>query len=294
MSKIVIIDTSCILHQISHILATFGDNHESIYEYSYLALQWINSLTFCPQWSAQRDDFKVLWACDLKPYWRSDFEPEYKGHRGHPPFALQYVERAFSTLRNEAKLIAMSLTGQEADDVAASIIRLRNQLPFDQYFLFTVDSDWQGLIADTRVVWCDTVGHEPRVRTREEIYSWLESKHKKQSARDQLLWPLPEREEFASEDIWDWKSAVGDATDNLPAGTPLYLINLFQPPCEYDPVVRHRESIMATVTRLTRHNPSYPNDLETTLHYYGVGLPLPTLSMSPGQVRSEHQNSMIS
>ena len=105
--KLIIIDTSCILHQISHLLATFGDNHESIYDYSYLALQWINALSFCPQWSAQRDDFKVLWACDRKPYWRTDFEPEYKGHRGSPPYAFQYVEQAFSNLRNESKLIAM-------------------------------------------------------------------------------------------------------------------------------------------------------------------------------------------
>ena len=285
MSKIVIIDTSCILHQISHLLATFGDNPESIYEYSYLALQWIDSLAFCPQWSAQRHDFKVLWACDLKPYWRSDFEPEYKGHRGIPPFAFQYVEKAFMDLRREAKLIAMSLTGQEADDVAASVIRLRNQLPFDQYFLFTVDSDWQGLVVDSRVVWCDTAGFEPRVRSRREIYSWLTSKHKKQSARNQLLWPLPSEEEFVSEDIYRWKSTVGDTADNLPPGTPLYLIDLFQPPYEYDPVTRYQESIMATITRLMRHNLSpFDNDLEQTLHYFGVGLPLPVLSMSPGAV----------
>ncbi|MFG6101228.1 hypothetical protein U2F10_03175 [Leptothoe sp. EHU-05/26/07-4] len=282
--KLVIIDTSCILHQISHLLVTFGDNHESIYEYAYLALQWIDTLAFCPQWSAQRYDFKVLWACDRKPYWRSDFEPEYKGHRGPPPFALEYVKRAFEDLRREGKLIAMSLVGQEADDVAASVIRLRNQLPFDQYFLFTVDSDWQGLIVDTRITWCDTVGHEPRVRTRHEAYSWLMSKHKKQSVRDQLLWPLPEQEEFVPEDIWNWKSAVGDAADNLPAGTPPYLINLFHPPHEYDPVVRHRESIMATISRLSRHTPTPPTDLEVTLHCYGVGLPLSVLSLSPGQV----------
>ena len=292
--KLVIIDTSCILHQISHLLATFGDNHESIYEYSYLALQWIDSLAFCPQWSAQRENFKVLWACDRKPYWRSDFEPEYKGHRGHPPFALQYVQKAFDTLRNEAKLIAMSLIGQEADDVAASIIRLRNQLPFDQYFLFTVDSDWQGLVADTRVTWCDTMGYEPRVRSREEIYSWLSSKHKNQSARGRLLWPLPEREEFAPQDIWDWKSAVGDDSDNLPAGTPLYLINLFKPPQEYDAVARHRESIIATVTRLEAHQISAPAELEQTLHYFGVGLPLSVLSLSPGQICGRQNSFMVS
>lgn len=284
LSKIVIIDTSAILHQISALLVTFGDNHESIYDYSYLSLQWINSLAFCPQWSARRDDFKVLWACDRKPYWRCDFEPEYKGHRGSPPFAFAHVERAFEDLRREVKLIAMSLTGSEADDVAASVIRLRNQLPFSQYFLFTVDSDWQGLVVDTRVTWCDTVGYEPRVRSREEIYSWLATKHKNQSVRDQLLWPLPEKEEFVPQDIWKWKSAVGDSSDNLPAGTPEYLINLFNPPAEYDPIVRHRESIMATITRVQRHTFQIASNLERTIQYFGVGLPLSVLSLSPGAV----------
>lgn len=282
--KLVIIDTSAILHQISHLLTTFGDNHESIYDYSYLALQWINSLAFCPQWSARRESFKVLWACDRKPYWRVDFEPEYKGHRGLPPFAFQHVERAFTTLRTENRLIAMSLTGNEADDVAASVIRLRNQLSFSQYFLFTVDSDWQGLVADTRITWCDTVGYEPRVRSREEIYAWLASKHKNQSVRDQLLWPLPEKEEFVPQDIWAWKSAVGDASDNLPAGTPRYLIDLFAPPPEYDPVARYRESILATISRLQRHTSQVASDLEITLQYFGVGLPLSVLSLSPGTV----------
>ncbi|MEM8610380.1 MAG: hypothetical protein AAGF93_00065 [Cyanobacteria bacterium P01_H01_bin.105] len=286
MNNLVIIDTSCILHQISHLLATFGDNHESTYEYSYLALQWVDSLAFCPQWSADRENFRVLWACDRKPYWREDFEPEYKGHRGAPPPSLKFVKEAFFKLHCEGKLIGLSLANQEADDIAAAIVRQRNQLPFKRYYLFTTDSDWQGMVADSRVTWCDSVGYEPRVRSREEIHNWISSKHRNQSVRDQLLWPLPDRDEFVPEDVWSWKSAVGDPSDNLPPGTPAYLINLFQPPAEYDPVIRHPESIQATVTRTLKHSLPAHSGLEKTLHYYGVGLPLPVLSLTPGMARS--------
>ena len=95
-------------------------------------------------------------------------------------------------------------------------------LPQDQQqniVLATVDTDWMGLI-DNNTTWFCLRGYDPRIRySMDHINGW--------SARRlgvQLSCPS---------DIWNVKTIQGDASDNLPPGSPLEVISLVEPPMEH-------------------------------------------------------------
>jgi len=85
--------------------------------------------------------------------------------------------------------------------------------------LATVDSDWMGLISP-RTMWFCLKGYEPRVRHSEEsINGWATRRLKTALTHPSQL--------------WDVKSTQGDKSDNLPAGSPLDVISLLEPPDQY-------------------------------------------------------------
>ncbi len=274
--RLIIIDTMVLLHIIDSHARTFGQDSEIVQEFAEASLLWINSLDFCPQWAAEREHNKVLWVRDTKPYWRNEFDFDYKAQRKPMPLSMSWVYRGFKKLSQDGTLTTLGLPGQEADDIAAAIIRMRHQLDFDQYILFTVDSDWQGLVADTSICWVDVKGFEPRVRTKREIYQWQSNKHKKQSAHEKALWPMPEYELWTSESIWDWKCAVGDKADNLSPDSSPYLINLFNPPRVFDPL-NEADQIRQKLSEVRSQGKPDGKALYNQLNCFGIGVPLQEL-----------------
>lgn len=162
-----------------------------------------------------------IWCMDSKPYWRRDIEPEYKANRDHwgsldVGFVLDRLKRL--------QLPSLAFEGFEADDVAAAMVK---HLSYDHLFLLTTDSDWMGMVQDN--VTCLSPLHEPRIRTSLEAWAWLRRHHANLSARMRSRYEVPHPDGFNPEEIWRFKSIMGDASDNLPPDTPLCLISLFEP-----------------------------------------------------------------
>jgi 5'-3' exonuclease len=258
--KLIIIDTSVILHQILNQALTrwtevWSPKHEIYLEES---IAYINNLGWLP--ILERHQCKTVWVCDSKPYWRSIFEPEYKGNRPakHPRYqdALDLFDRISLTPPSpeSPKLTRLDFDGYEADDIAAAIVRLwtaRNEdktkppSPVTQIFLATVDSDWLGLIANRNVFWCCTMSHSPRLRQKEESFNWLQAQWNKQSKKKQKLWEMPHEFVYRPSDIWQWKLAVGDKSDNLFPGCPSFMIDLFAPHHDFDLTLKAESRVIA-------------------------------------------------
>lgn len=127
------------------------------------------------------------------------------------------------------KRMANDTHGYEADDLAALLVQVNRAYGLGKHiYLCTRDKDWMGLIGeDTTWLCCNT--DTPRVRTLENWASCFKT-------------PL-----MIPSDIWTYKAATGDASDNLPncGGCPasamalLPVISLFDPPEEYDLTLNH-------------------------------------------------------
>jgi len=228
--RICIIDTYVVLYNLLHrAQAAYGEIPEGIVAYAEAALEWVDSLVWFP--ALQKRGAIALWVEDCKPYWRSDYHPDYKALRMFKPSAFQQILDKFHAM----EFRCLGQQGFEADDVAAAVVMLWRQrkIKAAQLFLATCDSDWQGLVCQPDVFWVDLNGNAPRVRQRQEIYNWLCSKWKKQSSFLRSVWEPPDPGAFVARQIWDWKRHTGDITDCLPPRSPLYLIDLFEPPEEY-------------------------------------------------------------
>ena len=200
--------------------------------YAELAGMWINQLGWAP--ALGQADCAVVWACDSKPYWRSLIDPEYKA--GRSAKTAKFYAAANGMDRAEG-INRINIPGQEADDIAAGIVRawIENSTgQFDQLFLATIDSDWHGLVQHPDIFWISLQTFPPRIRDKETIYNWLISKWNQQSKWKQKLWALPNYNDFHPAQIWDWKVATGDSSDNLGEGTAKHMINLMHPPKSFD------------------------------------------------------------
>lgn len=149
--------------------------------------------------------------------------PEYKGGRPDKPSLFpiildegyKYVKAAGSTFH------FLSKKYYEADDIAGKIARIKRESnPLDRHILLsTLDGDWQGLVSDQhKIVWCNSGPWLPRIRTEAEVCDYYLRKEK--------LHIKTGRETYTV------KVEVGDAGDNLPAGSPLRFFDLY----EEDPV----------------------------------------------------------
>ncbi len=238
VNNLIIVDTSVIAFQMSAQIDKAGLTETNAKVYAYMAAEWVNSLGWIP---ALQSTGKCVWAIDSKPYWRNQLFPDYKAGRKPKPASFHTAMEGI--LSSSASLI--DIKSQEADDVAAAIVRLwldSSSGLIDQIYLATVDSDWHGLVQNPDIFWLNTRNHPPRVRSREEIFNWLCSKWNQQSKKRQKWWALPSYQSFRCDDVWRWKIAVGDKADNLSDGSAKYLIDLLRPPKQFD-ILESKESV---------------------------------------------------
>jgi 5'-3' exonuclease len=244
--KLVILDTSVIIFQLmAKIQQLWGDSFPcDAAIYTQNAIKYLNENGWLP--GLHGEECKVIWVEDRKPYWRSQFSGDYKATRSIKPEVFADIYGVFA----DSDVAKIAIQGYEADDIASAIVRLWMQSDrknIDQLFLATVDSDWMGLVADQNVFWCGTREYPPRLRQRAEIYAWLRGKWNKQSKKKQKLWALPDELVFRSSDIWRWKIATGDASDNVRADSAEYMIDLLSPPRIYDLVNTHADEIKRAI-----------------------------------------------
>jgi hypothetical protein len=229
------------------------DHYNSIAEYqdketrdTWLKASW--SLAFNRGFTGYKYiPHTLLIVDDSAPYWRSNYLrergfPEYKGDRPSKPdnwfivynFALEYINHP------KCPYHYISIPTYEADDLASAIVRLTKIYNNRDCHLYTIDSDWQGLVeAETsetetienilepetppekrKVVWMNMNYWTPRIRTNKEV-----KEHTKKRLKSNIDTPR---------EIWDIKSIKGDPSDNLISGSPLEVIDLVKPPKEYD------------------------------------------------------------
>jgi hypothetical protein len=157
------------------------------------------------------------------PYWRRELFPAYKGNRGQKPdlfysvaqIGLDYINS------NSSPLHYLTVPGYEADDLAGALVYIKRQhqkLPDGDpaianrpIGLYTVDSDWLQLVGNG-VTWYNSGPWEPRVRGASEAIVWAKKRLKVSISRP--------------EQIVDTKMKQGDKSDNLPPGSPRYMIDL--------------------------------------------------------------------
>lgn len=170
---------------------------------------------------------------EVIPYWRKVLDPGYKGGRDPKPagwltvnqIGLDYVRAPNSPYHYICR------QGYEADDFAGALVQLKRQaqsLPSDdpevtlvanrEIWLNTVDSDWLQLVGDG-VTWFNTGPWEPRIRGPQETLEWA-------SRRLKATISSPVQ-------IVDVKMQQGDRSDNLPPGSPRYMIDLINSHPDY-------------------------------------------------------------
>jgi 5'-3' exonuclease len=247
--RLFVIDSFVVIYQIENALknAQIGDRQIAI-DYKQASLDWVQNLGFLPLLS-QTPNKTVVWVQDSKPYWRDFYAPDYKaGRKEKTPSFFETV-----SMIEKAKLPVLKVPSFEADDLAAMYVQMfmRSTGNIGQLWLLTVDSDWQGLLGADGVIWYDTNGYTPRMRTTRESYAWLTSKWNRQSAKTKKLWPLPAFHKYVPQDIWEWKAIAGDKSDNLGPGTPKELISLFEPPQEYRLI--DNSKVVEEATKLLSH-----------------------------------------
>ncbi|MEM9451545.1 MAG: hypothetical protein AAGA75_23845 [Cyanobacteria bacterium P01_E01_bin.6] len=271
--KLFIIDTSVVAHLMCSRLCQYTLSDEERELYVKASLHWINALGMIPYF-ADAQECHCIWAMDSKPYWRSRILPTYKGNRSPSSHEVSLV----LDIVRELNFQTIEFTGYEADDIAALFCAVYHRRPirstWESINLLTIDTDWQGLVSDG-ITWMDINGHEPRVRNIDALYQWFEGKHAKQPKKWQQAYPLPSVSEFRPSNIWQWKSVVGDRSDNLPPGSPIGLIDLYQPPDEFrlwaDSAIVQK--IEQTIRRLTK--PTYSaTDMTKIINGLGLSMPL--------------------
>jgi len=221
-----------------------------------MAAEWISNAGWLP--ALEGHDTKVVWVHDSpsdangkRTYWRCDYNPDYKGNRTSPkPEGYDVVMQQIRA----SSASSIHIFKQEADDIAAAIVRhwMTNQFTsgIDQIFLATVDSDWHGLIMNG-VYWAGIREYPPRLRGKAEAYNWLYSQWHKQSKKRQRAWALPAYQDFHPTHIWDWKLAVGDRSDNVPAGSPEFMVNLMRPARDHEILGSPNEKAIHEAINLT-------------------------------------------
>jgi hypothetical protein len=246
---LVIFDTSVVMHCVF----TFFKDKKAYFPWSNKqrdqrikdTIRIYNTLFFLG--NVDQRDFDILWVGDSdqddQPYWRREYwmnwwgsldetsqdklikpgtvkRKGYKGNRTSTPDS-QWCKRQFNKYSN-----ALMVDGYEADDIAASVIKLN---PNRRIILMTIDSDWLQLVNDN-VTWICLKGYPPQFRNEEKGMDWFKYKLSIGTKKEQKLL---ERKELDLRFIPHWKHLVGDNSDNLCAKSPIELIDLYNPPEEY-------------------------------------------------------------
>jgi hypothetical protein len=242
--------------------------------YAQSAITYTNALTWAP--SLQSPDTRVVWAMDSKPYWRSRFQSDYKAGRSAKPSCYGDLLKLVA----QADISTIAFPGYEADDVAAAIVRMwdvSKKENIKSIYLATVDSDWLALIRHG-VTWVNTAQHTPRVRGKLETFTWLRSKWNAQPKKWQAVWPLPSQLQFRPTDVWEWKLMVGDKADNIPPGAPRYMVDLMNPPSEYDLTApAHQMDILKAIGGAKVIDVDAGDAARGVMFYFGANLPIDPL-----------------
>ena len=248
----VIVDFSVCIHQLHNNLTSMEVEKEHIKAAIQANMVWLHSGLWLEALAGK--NLNILYVTDSKPYWRTEYltqeevytaiadrqreaykakypkgrkklEPKpihYKGGRKYPDYSFGVCKKAMLDAATRNEFSVLSIHGYEADDLAAALVMTNRGLPEAErqnIVLATVDTDWMGLI-DNNTTWFCLRGYDPRIRySMSHINEW--SKRRLGVTLDQ------------PSDIWTVKTTQGDASDNLPPGSPLEVISLIEPPQQH-------------------------------------------------------------
>lgn len=224
---------------------------------------------------------------DYPPYWRAKYLkergfPTYKGNRKEKPNlwekvyqgAIDYITQPMCPYHY------LRYPRYEADDIASAITRLSYSYERDIY-LYTIDSDWHGLVnydypedkkieeifkkeEKKKVVWLNMAHWLPRIRGNQQVIN-----HTRKRLKREIKEPRQ---------IWEVKQEQGDKADNLIANSPIEVISLLELPEEHD-ILKNPEYDLA-LTRLMEDNKEHNNleHLEKSQKWFeDEGLSIPML-----------------
>lgn len=223
--QMVVIDTFCLLHMISDEVTRkeIPADKQVSYINSQLiftaSCDWLGELKTEGAFPVFSVDDKTL------PYWRKSLYSPYKDGRSKSPIFDDIKTQCLKILR-KLPYPFLSYPTQESDDIIAGLTRIK---PADASLVIaTIDSDLIGLVDEARDVSWFSLSDRwlPRYRNNIRVINeWALKRHS-------ILLEHPT-------DLWKFKQDTGDASDNLPPGTPVYMIDLFNPPPEHDILANH-------------------------------------------------------
>ena len=216
-------------------LRSYGVSDEDVYKFTRAS--WAVLLNRGPD-AISPSDYTIVIVDDngaVEPYWRvkalADHFGEgyagYKAGREAKTDEFNMVAQIGLEYIAQYNLPYFTLPGYEADDWAGFMAYLRvSDLEFGrdtplanrEVLLYTIDRDWEQLVG-RGVYWVNTGPWQPRVRGEEEVVKEIVKRAKRKTLRKMGVIS------FASQ-IVEQKAIEGDASDNLPAGSPRWAIDL--------------------------------------------------------------------
>jgi 5'-3' exonuclease len=207
-----------------------------------------------------------VWLIDSKPYWKNLYEPEYKAHRRRPLIAEQ-KDLFLDAIRDKADYLEFE--NFEADDIAGAITRL-DLSQYDRVFYLTSDSDWMGLLDKEGTRYCiNPCSSTIKVKNSWFAFQWYRSKYGEESKirQKQINYKIKRWGEFTPSEIFLYKAAFGDSSDNLPIGSCSGLIDLLNPIGDYD--LLNRPAATAELTAVINHGTTRNiSGMSTFLNYF--------------------------
>lgn len=211
----------------------------------------------------------------------------YKSGRKFPSNTLGRVRKELYRIIKAKGFPLLWSKGDEADDHAALLVRVNEQRPLDRQrpiTLLTTDGDWTQLIGPSTRWFC-MYGHYPRLRaTVEDLNRW-----KKITGADGDLRKISRRygkDHFKTaletpEDIIEMKCLIGDDSDALPPGSPREVIDLRNPPAQFDLVndqwaIAGASEVLNMPERNLLDNPEQVESAKKFLRSHAIKLPIRT------------------
>ena len=273
--KLAIFDTNCLAHKCVRSAHSAGLSEEDERIYYTTVIMWADALGFVPK-LRDRDDVTSCWITDSKPYWRTKYKLDYKGNRKKRTDEVKTSLDIFEQCFELADIPLLGIPQYEADDIAGAIVKLweKSQRNFDELFLVTVDSDWQGLVVDDSVCWLNLLNYAPRARRTPEVYQWLVKDYNKSPKYKKKAWELPSFYDFSSAQIWEWKGVSGDKADNIEAADGHWLTDLFEQPPQWNLANHSQTQIFKFIATNQRRVKTDWFSAEQSILSLGLSLPV--------------------